>query len=93
MCNIPNVERHDSTAKLKSLTVRETELNKDKMWQIRLGHVPFEKNCLLFPELAHNAANKEFFCTICPLAKQTMGHFENSSIKSNDVFQLIHIDL
>lgn len=61
-----------------------------KMWHLRLGHMPFNKLRLLFPEFKED---NQFLCTVCPLAKQTRVVFNKSSIKTNDVFQLIHVDI
>lgn len=47
----------------------------------------------IFPDLITNKAETDFFCTVCPLAKQTRLAFNRSSIQTSDVFQLIHVDI
>ena len=46
-----------------------------------MGHLPFNKLGILFPDLHQQRSNKEFICTIFPLAKKTRNVFYISSIK------------
>ena len=64
--------------------------NDVKMWHLKLGHMPFNKMKLLFLDFK---VDSQFLCTICPLAKQPRLAFSKSSIKTNDVFELIHVDI
>lgn len=51
------------------------------------------QSCVLFSDLVGKNINKDHFCTICPLAKQTRVSFSRSSIKSSNFFQLLHLDI
>ena len=63
------------------------------MWHLRLGHLPFTKIRYIFPSLNGIDANKECFCTVCPLAKQTRSTFCKSSIKTTSIFQMTHVSI
>lgn len=79
---------HSTTSKVNGRSIEEA-----KLWHLRLGHLPFNKLKLLFPEILDNKVDSNFICTVCPLAKQTRLPFNRSSIQTNDVFQLIHVDI
>lgn len=78
---------------MSTLASQENNNNtkKPKVWHLRSG--PFNKMQLLFTELCTQKAETEYICTVCPLAKQTRVAFNKSSIQTNDVFLLVHVDI
>lgn len=46
-----------------------------ELWHLRLGHIPFNRLHVIFPNLQCNMFDKKFLCTICPLGKQTRKAF------------------
>ncbi|CAM8989719.1 unnamed protein product [Rhodiola kirilowii] len=64
------------------------------LWHKRLGHVSYKT---MFSDLNKHIVglkcNEIPICTICPLAKQTRLHFENSVSKSSHMFDLVHMDV
>lgn len=73
-------------------TISDHDTSKAKLWHLRLGHMPFQKLSLLFPNEVSNACTSEFFCTICPAARQTRTAFTSSSIQSVFPLSMIHVD-
>lgn len=69
------------------------KLHKLKLWHIRLGHLPFNKIQIIFPELKGKESDESCFCTICPLARQTRSSFSKKNKDTESVFQLMHIDV
>lgn len=61
-----------------------------KLWHIRIGHLPFNKLGFLFPELQKHMFEKDFMCTVCPIAKKTRNVFHKSSIKSVETSTFTH---
>lgn len=68
-------------------------IEKIKLWHLRLGHTPFNRLNIVLPDLHCNKVAQDFICTVCPLGKQIRKVFSKSSIKNTDAFQLIQIDL
>ena len=64
-----------------------------KLWHLRLGHIPFNRLHIVFPNLHCNKVDHDFLCIVCPLGKQAKKLFRRSSIKTTDIFQMLHIDL
>ena len=64
-----------------------------KLWHLRLGHLPFSQIPIIQPSCNIKSCSKEFFCQVCPKAKQTRLPFPVSSIKTLKPFELIHIDV
>ncbi|XP_075104928.1 uncharacterized protein LOC142179019 [Nicotiana tabacum] len=62
-----------------------------KLWHVRLGHLPFSAMKHLY--FLHCKSNSEFICDVCHKAKQTRNLFSISSIKSKNIFELIHVDI
>ncbi|CAM8951616.1 unnamed protein product [Rhodiola kirilowii] len=64
------------------------------LWHSRLGHVSYKT---MFSDLSKYIdglkCNDHSVCTVCPLAKQTRLHFENSLSKSSCLFDLVHMDV
>ncbi|XP_060211652.1 uncharacterized protein LOC132639200 [Lycium barbarum] len=60
------------------------------LWHIRLGHMPFN----LMKKFSFISSTQCVACRlqICPLARQTKLPFPQSSIKTKNIFELIHID-
>ena len=61
-----------------------------KLWHLRLGHMPMHLMKRLFPSLL---IDSNYFCTICPVAKQTRLHFSHSVTHNSHPLDLIHIDI
>lgn len=80
-------------ASLGAMQQRNNKAYDAKLWHIRMGHLPFSKLGLLFSDIHQQRYEKDFICTICPLAKKTRNVFCKSSIKSVEIFQLIHVDI
>ena len=47
----------------------------------------------MFSQLDDNIVKSQFFCIICPIARQTRLVFLTSSVKTNIPFQLLHVDV
>ena len=82
----------------KSLNVvasasEHSQTNKGRLWHLRLGHLPFSQLKHIIVDCPIKDCIDTSICKISPMSKQTRLPFPSSSIKSNDVFQLIHIDL
>ena len=58
-----------------------------------MGHLPYKKLGLLFFDIHQQKYEKDFICTIFPLAKKTRNVFCKSTIKSVEIFLLIHVDI
>ncbi|KAL2925632.1 Retrovirus-related Pol polyprotein from transposon RE2, partial [Bienertia sinuspersici] len=69
-----------------------TTLEEVKLMHLRLGHLPIMKLKYLLPHL-DIPSTIDFFCQICPLAKQHRLSFSHSSIKTCKPFQLLHVDV
>lgn len=87
-----NINKSEGKFCAASLTHKES-IQQLKVWHLRLGHLPFSKIQHLFPSLNGIDISKECFCTVCPMAKQTRNMFSRSSIKTTDIFQLVHVDI
>jgi Pol polyprotein/integrase-like protein/gag-pre-integrase-like protein len=74
-------------------TMYTQSLQQLKVWHLRLGHLPFEKLEVLFPSKKGIHMKDLCFCTICPMAKQTRSNFPRHTIKTVEVFQLLHVDI
>ncbi|XP_016450806.1 uncharacterized protein LOC107775569 [Nicotiana tabacum] len=61
-----------------------------KLWHVRLRHLPF--SAMKHLDFLHCDSNSDFICDVCPKARQTRKPFPVSTIKSRDIFNLIHID-
>ncbi|KAL2925577.1 Retrovirus-related Pol polyprotein from transposon RE2 [Bienertia sinuspersici] len=81
---------HAGLAHVATSSKHDDEL---KLMHLRMGHIPFNKIPLLNPSLHTKTIVSESFCQICPLAKQHRLPFTPSSIKSDRIFQLLHIDI
>lgn len=70
-----------------------SELNKmELLWHNRVGHIPFVRMREI-PHIPCKFSTKQpFTCTVCPLARQPRLPFRDSSIKTTNAFQLIHVD-
>lgn len=64
-----------------------------KLWHLRLGHLPFSKMKLFFPDIDVNKVHESTICIICPVARQTRKAFPSSSFKTTKCFHLIHLDV
>ncbi|KAG8483501.1 hypothetical protein CXB51_023279 [Gossypium anomalum] len=66
--------------------------NSISLWHARLGHVPVNKlNRLSF---FHNLPiNKDFTCSICPMARQSKLPFPPSVSRATTPFSLLHLDV
>ncbi|CAO2814010.1 unnamed protein product, partial [Amaranthus hypochondriacus] len=92
LCRPPITENRSKTTLNTTVCVQEEDsqsLEKIKLWHLRLGHMPFNRLQIVFPDLHCKNFNKHFLCTVCPLGKQTRKPFHNSSIKTIDTFQLV----
>ncbi|KAH0762701.1 hypothetical protein KY290_018774 [Solanum tuberosum] len=61
-----------------------------KLWHHRLGHLPLSAMKYI-RSFAFNCI-PNCYCDICPLGRQSKLHFPISEIKSNSIFELIHVD-
>lgn len=61
------------------------------LWHARLGHVSFKR--LRHVDGVAKCDYTELMCPVCPVAKQTRLSFPTSTITSEHVFDLIHVDL
>jgi len=76
--------------KLEIQQLSEKELN---VWHKRLGHGSAQMLSKVFPvnsDVVKKVLNE---CTVCPCAKQTRNMFPVSSIKSSQIFYLLHLDV
>lgn len=64
-----------------------------KLWHLRLGHIPFTKMKILFPDFDITTIKNIFLCTICPQSRQTRLAFQDSNVKSTNAFELLHMDV
>ena len=64
-----------------------------KLLHPRLGHLPFSRMKLMFPNLDVKVVQENFICSICPKARQTRISFPHSHVKSNSPFELLHVDV
>lgn len=71
----------------------KTMLDEAKLWHVRLGHVPFSKLKLLFPDMNTIAIKNNFLCTICPASRQTRLPFPTSHTTTDFAFDLLHVDV
>jgi gag-pre-integrase-like protein len=70
-----------------------TLLNKEKLWHLRLGHLPFHRLQLVFPEINKKFVKSNVICTICPLGRQTRTTYPKSICKSTKPLELLRIDI
>ena len=65
--------KESKDGKIHGLTTQASDksIEEARMWHLRLGHLPFNKLKLLFPEFINSKVNNRILCIICPLAKQT----------------------
>ncbi|XP_070005641.1 uncharacterized protein [Nicotiana sylvestris] len=75
-------------------TCNSPAINKtDLFWHQRLGHIPFIRMKSI-PFLSGKISSKQnFFCEVCPTARQQRLHFPDSSIHSSTLFQLVYINI
>ncbi|XP_019246355.1 PREDICTED: uncharacterized protein LOC109226007 [Nicotiana attenuata] len=63
------------------------------LWLNRLGHLPFSElqklNCADIPHCNRHP----FICDICPLARQQRLLFSQSASSSQNIFDLLHVDI
>ncbi|KAL2921578.1 Retrovirus-related Pol polyprotein from transposon TNT 1-94 [Bienertia sinuspersici] len=64
-----------------------------KLLHLRIGHIPFKNLSKIDSSINNKCAKHDFFCTICPVAKQNRKSFPISSIKTIKPFQMLHVDL
>ncbi|CAA7017765.1 unnamed protein product [Microthlaspi erraticum] len=62
------------------------------MWHNGLGHPAVSKTDLMADVLGVTQRNKDFHCTICPLAKQKHLPFNSKNNMCEAAFDLLHID-
>ena len=67
-------------------------LQQAKLLHLRLGHAPFDKIKMMYPNIDVNAIKNSFFCSICPYARQTGLAFKPSSFIAKFAFKLLHLD-
>ncbi|KAL2926306.1 Retrovirus-related Pol polyprotein from transposon RE1 [Bienertia sinuspersici] len=79
---------HKDKSKAVFLSLSE----ESKLWHLRLAHMPFNKLVHVKPGLKSNTSC-DYFCTICPKARQTRLSFPVSSSHTNKCFQLLHVDI
>lgn len=63
------------------------------LWHARLGYVPFVKMRNISTTLVTFSSRQSFTYIICPMARQTRMHFPESTTTTNQLFELLHIDL
>ncbi|XP_060190455.1 uncharacterized protein LOC132619625 [Lycium barbarum] len=63
------------------------------LWNKRLGHTLSVVLNKLFAISVQHIKEKIINCSVCPCAKQIRLPFPSNSIKSNSIFDLIHIDV
>lgn len=68
-------------------------MDKVKLWNLRFGHLPYDKLKVAIPGLNVNRTKQECFCTVCRLAIQTRLPFPASEIRTQTKCQLLHVDL
>ena len=86
-----NEDSYNSTACVEERLSHNLE--KIKLWHLRLGYIPFNRLDIVFPDLECKDFDQNYLCIVCPLGKQTKKPFHKSSINTTDSFQLVHIDL
>jgi hypothetical protein len=64
-----------------------------KLLHLRLGHAPFEKLKMMYPDIDINAIKNTFFCSICPYARQSRLAFKPSLFNATVAFEMLHIDI
>ena len=64
-----------------------------RLWNLRLGHLPFNNLMYILPDLDTQTTEGEFLCTICTLAKQARISFNKSLIRTVKAFLLVHVDI
>ena len=74
-------------------TIVARSIEEIKRWHLRLGHLRFKKMEKLLAYLDINDIENKFFCTICPLVKQSRLCFSKSQIKTSKAFKLVHVDI
>lgn len=62
------------------------------LWHHRLGHAPLTK-LRHIPHIQAHLTNTNELCLTCPMAKFTKQPFETTTSHSQDLFELIHIDI
>ena len=77
----------------KCFSVSSNVTNEEKLWHLRLGHVPFLQLRSMLPYCNVKSVVHDSICKICPKAKQTKLSFPQSSIRTKFPFALLHIDL
>lgn len=76
-----------------SVNSSNKKLDDVKLWHLRLGHMSFHNLHKVVPNLDVKSCLDDYFCQICPMAKQAILPFPVSHSRSTDVFQLLHLDL
>ncbi|XP_021753580.1 uncharacterized protein LOC110718951 [Chenopodium quinoa] len=87
------LEKKGHTESLADAIVHSNDLNKVKLWHLRLGHLPVNRLHHAVSDVCIKECTLDSFCQICPAAKQTRNSFPVSSIKSKAPFELLHIDV
>lgn len=78
---------------LASMANKKGMIEHAKLWHVRMGHAPFFKLKVLFPELDIKSIKDTFLCTICPASRQSRLPFHNSNTNTTHAFDLLHIDI
>lgn len=68
-------------------------LNKAKFWHLKLGHLPFNKLQIIFPDISGKFVKSNIMCTVCPLGRQTRTNYPKSCCKTSKPLELLHIDI
>lgn len=68
------------------------DINKAKLWHLRMGHIPFAQLRHLDSVVRNQCCDVDNVCQIFPMVRQTRLSFPHSSIKTISTFELLHVD-